>query len=151
MQFGRALVLAGLGGAATFVDWHALWRFFWFPFWQRLGRYGMHVHDIDAAYLLTFGPIVVVALFLATASIVAWFENKRFEAGAQPFGNIWRILFFGAFPGSVMFVLIKGLHLDAWRFPLSETTVCLVGFGLGYLWIQWRRGDEFMRPRTGER
>jgi hypothetical protein len=142
MRFGRALVLAGIGGVATFLCWSALWTLFWGPYWQLLNRNGMYVHDIEATYLIVFGPIVVALSFLITACIEAFVEKRRFASGQNAPGNRWRIAFFGVLPGAIVFLLVSGSHGDAWHFPLSEATVCLIGLGLGYLWARWRRMDE---------
>jgi hypothetical protein len=142
VRFGRALALAIIGGAATFACWLTLWNLFWMPYWHQLNRRGIYVHDVDATYLITFGPMVVAFIFLATASIEGWFENKRFENGQRPVRNSWRVSFFGAFPGFMTLFLVSGVHGWVWRFPLSEATVCLVGMALGYLWVRWRRDDE---------
>ena len=142
MRFGRALVLAGIGGVATFLCWSALWALFWGPYWQQLNRSGMYVHDIDATYLIVFGPAIVGLLFLMTACVEAFVEKWRFEGGQSAPGNKWRIAFFAVFPGAIVFLIVSGSHGDAWHFPLSEATVCLIGLGLGYLWVRWRRMDE---------
>ncbi len=142
MRFGRALVLAGIGGVATFLCWWALLALFWGPYRQQLNRNGMYVHDIEATYLIVCGPFVVALSFLVTACVEAFVEKRRFEGGQNAPGNKWRIAFFAVFPGAIVFLLVTGLHGDAWHFPLSEATVCLVGLGLGYLWARWRRMDE---------
>lgn len=142
MRFGRALVLAGIGGVATFFCWMALWSLFWGPYWHQLNRRGMYVHDIDATYLIAFGPMVVGLLFLATACIEASVEKWRFESGQNAPGNIWRIAFFAVFPSAIVFLTVSGWRGGAWRFPFSEATVCLIGLALGYLWARWRRTDE---------
>jgi hypothetical protein len=142
MRFGRALVLAGIGGVATFLCWSALWALFWGPYWQQLNRSGMYVHDIDFTYLIVYGPTIVGLLFLMTACIEAFVEKWRFEGGQNAPGNKWRIAFFVLFPGAIVFLLVSGSRPDAWHFPLSEAAVCLIGLGLGYLWTRWRRMDE---------
>lgn len=142
MRFGRALVLAGIGSVATYFCWMGLWILFWGPYWHQLNRHGMYVHDIDATYLITFGPMVVGMVFLTTACIEAFVEKRRFEGGQNAPGNMSRIAFFAVFPGAIVFLLVSGLRADAWHFPFSEVTVCLIGLALGYLWVRWRRTDE---------
>lgn len=138
MRFGRAFVLAGIGGVATWFCWIALGQLFWGPF----ARYGTHVHDFDLAVLLTIGPFVVAAIFVGVISAEALFERKTFERGDRPPSNKARILFLGVLPATIVFVLINAPHSGAWQFPLSETAVGLVGMAIGYLWIRWRRTDE---------
>ena len=142
MRFGRAFVLAVAGGIATSICWWLLLIFLWLPYWQQINRAGMYVHDVEAVYLITFGPIVVVPLFLMTILLTALFEKRRFELGRPPPGNAWRVLLFGALPGLVTVLLMNGLRPDSWRFPLSETSVFLVGLLLGLIWVRWRREDE---------
>jgi hypothetical protein len=142
MRLGRTLLLALIGGAVTFVSWAILAVVFWMPYWHQLRQYGMYVHDFDAEQLIVFGPIVVVLFFFATIFLVASIEKKRFESGRPPPGKKWRILLLGALPGAVTFLLVTGTHRDAWRFPLSEAAVLVIGFALGSIWVLWRRADE---------
>src|ERR1043165_9922380 len=123
MRFGRALILAGVGCVATWFCWIALGQLFWGPF----GRYGPYVHDFDLAVLLAFGPFVVAAIFVMSMSIEARFERKNFEGSEPPPSKKGRILFLGALPAAITFVVINAPHPGTWQFPLSETAVGLVG------------------------
>lgn len=139
LRVGRALVLALVGGAATLVCWWLLLILFWMP--------SRRVHDVEGVFVAMLGPIIVSVVFLLTALAVANFERHRFENG-QALPSAWsRILFFGLCPAAIMFALINLPDLNAWRFPLSETSVGLIGLVLGYVWVLSRRADEL--PQSG--
>lgn len=139
---GRALLLALIGGVATFLSWAILAAVFWMPYWYQLRQHGMYVHDFDAAQLIVFGPFVVALVLFGTLCLEASFEKRRFENGRRPAARLWRILFVGVLPAAVTFLLITGRHRDAWYFPLSEAAVLVVGLALGSIWVLWRRADE---------
>jgi hypothetical protein len=148
MRFGKALLLALVGGAATFFAWMLVFAAFSKAHWHQLDR----LHDFDLSILIVFGPILVVVIFFATICLEATREKRRFENGRPPPGNGSRVLLVAALPGAVTFLLMTALVGGAWRFPLSEAAVFVVGLGLGSIWALWRRADEgaaiawFTRP-----
>ena len=135
---GRALLLALIGGVATYLSWMSAFAAFWKAHWHRLDR----LHDFDLAILITLGPVVVALIFFATICLEAAIEKKSFESGRPPPARTWRILRIGALPAVIMVLLITALLRTAWRAPLSEAVVFVVGLALGAIWVLWRRADE---------
>ena|SRR5215216_3543754 len=136
---GRALLLAILGGIATYFSWMLLAALIWMPYWHQLAHYGMYFHDVEGAFLVFFGSIVLGIIFLAVGSAVSYVEARRIRHVQPSLHAAWLVLAFAVLPALVTFFLISGPIPRVWRFPLSETAVLMVGLALACAWTIWRR------------
>ena len=87
MRLGRALLLALVGGVATFVSCAILAVAFWMPYWHQLRRNGMYVHDFGAEQLVIFGPIIVTPIFFPARFTLSAIRTEASRVSAIGFSE----------------------------------------------------------------